>query len=360
MVDPLTVTALAAAGAYGTTRGLDRVARRRYRAPTSPLGRSVVTSWTETADGWRLAVDHHRPAGPPRATVIMCPGLGVNRSFFDLTPEVSLARRLTRAGFEVFNCDLRGVGASAWMGPGAPPPFVFETHVEHDVPALIALALARSGAHRVHWVGHSMGGMLLLAWLASRPDERRIASGTIMCSPASFAEAHRQARLAMAAADRVSRVMRVPSSVWPWMAPLMPAVRFRTHLLDFGNFDGPVLRALLARSHERIETPLLRQFARYVRDDVWTAEDGFDFRAALGNVTAPLYFMAGAADRIAPPGSVESGWRAVASPLKRFDVFGVRTGHAIDYCHGGLACGRTAAVEVHPRVEGWLRERAVD
>lgn len=358
MVDPLTTTAVVAAGAFGAARGLSGFARRRYRPPVSALGRSVATIWASTADGWRLSVDHHRPDGAARGAVILCHGLGINRSFFDVTPEVSLARRLARAGFEVFNCDLRGSGASAYVGEGAAPPFTFESHAAYDVPALLELARDVSGAARVHWVGHSMGGMLLLAHLGAWPTDGRIASGTVICSPTSFADMHRQAQRVMRTSDVLSRVMRIPSSVWPWMAPLVPALPVRTHLIDLSNFDGPVLRSVLYRSREHIETPLLRQFARFFADDVWDSPDGVDYRATLGGITTPLYFMAAAADRVAPPSSVEYGHRAVSSPINRFEVFGRATGFALDYCHGGLIAGRTAPIEIYPRIEGWLRARA--
>lgn len=360
MVDPITLAALAAGG-YGAVRGLSAFAARRYGRPiahTDPGRPPPTTVEALTEDGWRLPADHHRPAGPPRGTVILCHGLGVNRTFFDMGPETSLARHLAGSGFEVFNVDLRGGGGSAWTGPGEPPEWLFEDHVTRDVPALLDMARRFGASDRVHWVGHSMGGLLLLAWLGLHPDDTRVASGTIVGSPVDIGKAHWSVRAVLSTAEPLTRVTRLPSSIAGWMAPLMPAAGVRTHLIDFGHFDGPTLRRALYQSRERIHTPLVRQFTRFFNEGVWLDADGVDYRTRLPRITTPMYFIAGAGDRPAPPESVIAGHRAVGSSINRYAVLGTATGCAIDYCHGGLMGARTAPDEVYPRIAGWLASRS--
>lgn len=352
-MEPLTLTALVAAGGYGAIRGLSAFARRRF-GEVPP----VESITFDAADGWRLGADHHRPAGPSRGVVILCHGLGINRFFWNPAPPIDVPALLVDAGFEVFNVDVRGGGHSRWSGPGKPPSWTFGTHVTADVPAVIEAALARSGAEQVHWVGHSMGGMLLLAWLGLHPDDPRIASGTVIGSPTVFKDAHWTGKAVTATVGSLARVLPgIPSSVMPWMTPFMPAVRFPTHLLDFGNFDGPVLRRMLYHTYESIHPALVRQFAVFFREDTWT-EGETDYRANLAHITTPMLFIAGAGDRVAPPQTLRFAHDRVRSADKRLIVAGRAEGYAIDYCHGSLIAGRPAPEEIHPLLLQWLVDHA--
>jgi lipase len=65
--------------------------------------------------------------------------------------------------FRVIAVDLRGHGGSAWE-----PPWTIETHVGDLMETLDALGLARAD-----WVGHSLGGRLVVELAATRPDRTR-------------------------------------------------------------------------------------------------------------------------------------------------------------------------------------------
>src|SRR5262249_3588950 len=123
-----------------------------------------------TDDGWQLALHRYRPVETSRRhPVVLCHGMGANHIGFDLAPEVSLSRRLAALGFDVDAVDLRGHGGSEpakFRGPHR-WGFSFDDYLYRDVPAALAKVLATSGAPAVHWVGHSMGGILLYAQLAA-------------------------------------------------------------------------------------------------------------------------------------------------------------------------------------------------
>ncbi len=106
MVEPLTLVVVAAGG-YGAARSLASFAARTYQSPTDGPGRPPMERvWARTADGWRLSADHHRPAGDPRATVVLCHGLGINRAPLGTWTEEhpaalgELALQLAQLGFE--------------------------------------------------------------------------------------------------------------------------------------------------------------------------------------------------------------------------------------------------------------------
>src|SRR5688572_7458206 len=88
-----------------------------------------------------------------RAPVVLIHGYGQNRYAWHL-PARSFSNHLARAGFDVFNLELRGHGRSRHLGarrPGDVTDFVRE-----DVPAAIAEVQRLSGGRRVYVIGHSL------------------------------------------------------------------------------------------------------------------------------------------------------------------------------------------------------------
>src|SRR5688572_19802435 len=89
------------------------------------------------------------------ASVLLIHGYGQNRYIWHL-PSRSFSNYLARAGFDVFNLDLRGHGRSRHLGarrPGHVTDFVRE-----DVPAAIEEIRRISGPRPVYLIGHSLGG----------------------------------------------------------------------------------------------------------------------------------------------------------------------------------------------------------
>ena len=173
------------AALFGIYVWLGRFWRRRFAFEPGYEAIHLV----RTRDGCRIAL-YRYPASARRyeTPVLLCHGLGANRFNFDLGPEVSLARYLQQEGFEVWSMDLRGRGIPS-RDPGATlrrgRTHVFDDYVSEDARAAIRHVLDETGASRVHWVGHSMGGLVLYAVLQGEEAES-IASGVAIGSPGSF------------------------------------------------------------------------------------------------------------------------------------------------------------------------------
>ncbi|MSP24315.1 MAG: alpha/beta fold hydrolase, partial [Myxococcales bacterium] len=122
-----------------------------------------------TRDGWKLALHAYRARGTRNAPVILCHGLSSNRIVFDVSPETSLARHLAELGYAVFALELRGHGASESAQRTGPRRFdwCLDDYLAKDVPAALAAVQSMTGVEGVHWIGHSMGGMLLYTQLAT-------------------------------------------------------------------------------------------------------------------------------------------------------------------------------------------------
>jgi polyhydroxyalkanoate synthase len=93
--------------------------------------------------------------------------MGSNRFNVDGPGRTSLARDLCLRGYDVWVLELRGAGDSRRQLRVPPVPYrwTFEDYVQHDVPAALALVRHLTGAEKVLWVGHSLGGMVAYASL---------------------------------------------------------------------------------------------------------------------------------------------------------------------------------------------------
>src|SRR5205807_648059 len=163
-------------------------ASMRWRM-ADPNLRPCCDGFATTADGWRLGIRRIRPAqlDPGKYPVVLCHGLGLNGTFWTITDD-NLADLLTARGYDVFVVDMRGSGASHRVGSVGrlnaalrqTPLLEFgegrwtmDDEAFYDVPAILDFIRETTGHDRVNWVGHSLGGMLMFAFLERSPEADR-------------------------------------------------------------------------------------------------------------------------------------------------------------------------------------------
>lgn len=170
----------------------------------------VSTDTAATADGVRLALKRYMPrTWPPtspggRNPVILCHGLAGNAAPFDLRKHDSLSWALVEQGHPVWLVNLRGAGGSDRPMGG----WTLNDYIQYDVPAVIQHVLQADGGaggagKKVHWVGHSLGGIVILCALATVPSlQPHVQSVTTLGSALDYEE-----------------------SAWKRFAPLVPMSR---------------------------------------------------------------------------------------------------------------------------------------
>src|SRR5215475_3414918 len=93
--------------------------------------------------------------GGTLAPVLLVHGYGQNRYAWHL-PARSFSNYLARAGFDVFNLDLRGHGRSRHFGARAPRSV--DEYISEDLPIAVEEVLSHTGRRPPFVVGHSLGG----------------------------------------------------------------------------------------------------------------------------------------------------------------------------------------------------------
>ena len=90
----------------------------------------------------------------------------------------------------------------------------------------------------------------------------------------------------------------------------------------------------------------------------WCGDDGFDYLAALPNLSLDTLMMAAAKDSfIAPERGCRRIFDALSSSDKTFALCSKDQGFAEDYTHARIISSRSAATDIWPRIADWLRKR---
>jgi pimeloyl-ACP methyl ester carboxylesterase len=296
--------------------------------------------------------------GGTHAPVLLVHGYGQNRYAWHL-PARSFSNYLARAGFDVFNLDLRGHGRSRHLG--AHRPNHIADYVREDVPGAIEEIHRISGARPVYYVGHSMGG--LIGYAAAASLDGALAGLTTLGSPYHFARGSWPLMLAgslMLAVDR-----KVPlGHAAPPLKPLGEAMRLLRAFIESPLFPSPI-RGFAARS---MEPTVLGQHMSLAMDagsvvvlknlflgGVESRRSGHrlggltGYAGAFEKLDMLLLIIAGTKDDLAPPASVLPAYESSRAGDKTYRTF--PRGH-ID-----LIVGRDAPLTVWPLIEAWLRQR---
>lgn len=310
----------------------------------------------QTEDGWNLSLYHYRPPAEEKqkTPVICCHGLNGNHHGFDLTADTSLARTLADAGHPTFLLNLRGAGRSDKGGRRHDRPLNWRLshHYRYDAPAAIDKVRKLTGADRVHWIGHSMGGMTAYAFLQGSLANK-VSRCVILASPSTFDRfrpAHRLTPLIRWFSGIPVRTLSQS------VAPLFEYVRLLQVVSGNVHLERGVSTRSAANCQGQLPTSLLLDFARFVEHGHMLDDDGNDVVAGMDKIKTPTLFIVGEDDHTAVVESVETAYQAFGSEEKKLVLLGSEHGHRSEYGHMTILVGPHVKEEVFPSVLEWLAE----
>ncbi len=313
-----------------------------------------------TPPGTPLAMIRKRLAGRKEhlAPIVLIHGYGQNRYAWHL-PSRSFFNYLAKAGFDVFNLELRGHGRSRHLG--AHPPRAVTTFVDEDVPAAIEEVRRLSGDRPVYLMGHSLGG--LVAYASAAVLKEKIAGVITLGSPYQFTRGSLALSLFSAALVAVDSRVHLGHGAFE-LKPLSEAMRMLRGFVESPIFPSPI-RGYHPRSLEPLVLSQHMSLAMdtgsvsVLRNMASSAAEARRGGHCLGELTGyaeefesldlPLLVVAGKNDDLAPPASVEPAYLRSSSSDKTYRVF--PRGH-ID-----LLCGRDCPQTVWPLVVSWIMTR---
>ena len=358
--------------------------------PNKVGGFEIKYYYTQTEDDITLGLRRYRPERLSEAKdpVILCHGFSYNMLFWDLAEEVSLPRYLAAAGYDVWALSLRGAAPSSQPLSSAMRKLAHfhldtemlrtikdrlkdvrmldwsvDDHIEQDVPAAIRFVLGETGRQRVHWVGHSMGGMIMLAYLGHNPGRKTeqlnsfvgIGSPMVIFQPLSEPFEFLLEQQTTLAVGSLILGSSAPATLGAIFGNLdTPRDKL---FYNATNIHGAILRSLFQRAEEEMGPSQFKQLMEMVRTERFRSLDkGVDYTGQLGQVKTPTLLVAGTVDNMATPGAVRYAWRNLGSEDKEFELFGRVNSHHNDYGHNDLVIGEHVLKEVYPAILEWLEK----
>ncbi len=329
------------------------------------LPRAPEEEWVTTSDRWRLPLLHFPPlsgASRHHTPVVLVHGTAVNRMNWMATPDNDLPTFLSRRGFDVFVVELRGDREA--IPPDAASrragDWDLDTHLKEDLPALLHRIERKTGRRKVHWVGHSMGGILGYAY-AGQVDREGVESLILIGSPARLdplSGAQRMGVRLQSLAPRRGRLATAP--LLRLALPLFLDIRNRLahDIVNMDNVNLSALRGVMRYGLEPVASGLIRQYQTWVREkDITDRHGKISYTRSLEEITCPLLVVAGRADGIVPPWQARAAYELVGSEDRSYLLMGKAWGYSADYGHGDLMVGRMTPRDLFPEIARWLEAR---
>ncbi|MBT3221659.1 MAG: alpha/beta fold hydrolase [Proteobacteria bacterium] len=313
-------------------------------------------NWVEAKDGGWLALTRYKNEGGP--PVVLCHGISSNHYFWDLEPGRSLALNLHEAGFDVWNMDLRGHGTAEKnpKGKRQRPGWTIDTYGQQDLPAAFAHVQQATGKERMHYVGHSLGGMVLAVYMAHSGRDV-LASAVAVGTPLDFRDPDLVTKVMFKGAPLAKNIPFLPTPLgarYLGLAKRTAPGHFDEMVMNPANMT-PASETLTLRT---VVSPLskgeIRQFSALPDGEFRSTDGQILYREALEEIDLPMLFIAGRADRIVAADMVRTYHDSLGTMNKKFVVASVTNGFHGDYGHLDLGIGNHAEEDVFPLIRTWL------
>ncbi len=313
-----------------------------------------------TSDGISLWIRRFPTAAEPaRGAVVLQHGLGSKSLALDY-PGRSLALYLSKAGFDCYLPELRGAGRSQ----RPPGPWGIDDYLEQDLPAIIEAVRGDSGQERLHWIGHSMGGILMMFYGIENPDAP-VQSLVTVGSALDLTPGHN--------VHRETLRMRWLAGNWLTYLPFGLLARLNGLSAGYGpilpaekmnmwrfNLERAITRDLLANGFGIIPFRLLDDLATTFKPGGFSRKGGaIRYLERADAFRLPICLIAGSRDAQCPVEAVrETARRLTNAAEKEVLCVGSEFGSYHEYGHFDLIIGRRAETEVWPSILRFIEQHA--
>jgi alpha-beta hydrolase superfamily lysophospholipase len=268
--------------------------------------------WLESEGGLKIFTRHWRPAGSPKAALVICHGVNSHGGQY-----LRAAETFAGAGFSVTALDLRGRGRSE----GERFHVADVADYVADVARTVELAKAHDPGLPVFLLGHSAGGVVSVTYALDHPGEL----AGLICE--SFA-------YHVFAPDFALTLLKGASHV----VPDLPALKLP--MKDFSR-DPARVDELLADPYTQGEAQPVETVAALVRA-------GDRLKREFDRIVLPVLILHGTADKVTRPDGSQEFFDHAGSADKQLILYE-------DHAHDLLA--DLGKERVFADIVGWLEAR---
>lgn len=341
---------------------------------------------TRTEDGWDIVLKRFKGANvsTKKAPVILCHGFNYNDEFWHLDKKLSLVYYLFTRGYDVWLLSLRGSGDSTKSGLAElrslsklnllkmPETLAraalslnklnwnIDDHINKDIPVAMALVKKETGHEAVNWIGHSLGGMIMYAYLGGGGEGINsfisIASPMIIPQPPN---------------DLLTMIRDQPAALYlSLVINSAVASQFKAAGVDLmkspfdllfyntANMEKDIIIKMYRQAVEDIAPGVIDQLRVMIANgEFLSADKKINYSANLSGINVPILCLGGLDDNMAHVMSIHYAYEKVSSSDKSMRIFCLANGYSANYGHNDLLLGKKAPDEVYPYILKWLEHR---
>jgi pimeloyl-ACP methyl ester carboxylesterase len=271
----------------------------------------------------------------------------------------NIVHMLLEDGWDVWLAELRGHGLSK-TGVDWDSPWDLNDYLS-DARALADFVSGQTSGASVHWIGHSLGGIIGIA-MASMREPPPLASVVAVASSFFYCDSVFR-KLSFLVPTITSMSFLPADTIMRLQAPL--SFRFVSNLADSvmawrSNVDPVVGRQLLSSNFEPISKKVTLQLATGLKEAGILHRDGVPFCSGLASCSAPVFLIAGDRDAQCASHSVHRLFELLPQGAShKYHCFGKENGCFDHYGHFDLLIGLRVEREVFPSIRAFLRPPAV-
>ena len=313
-----------------------------------------------TPDLWKLRLCRYRKGRSEGEPILFVHGFNSNQHNFIEPESGSMVSYLAAKGFDCWTVDLRGTRSST-------PPFersmhdvTMDDYIYQDIPSVIAHIQKSTGYARVHWVGHSMGGGLLYAYVTAHGAET-IASGATLGAPLGFVDA--EAKPPLLVGFLAQLFPATAGNVLRSYVPIGFNLRLATGLfpLNLKNIPKDLNTGHLYAMLEDPPPKVLKEFLFSMRKKVWYInDDQINMLEELKHLQVPLLAIYGPKDPFVNVEKATEFFENLPGKDKKLLILSKENGCVNDYSHCDLAFSQEGATEVYEPIAKWFKKHPIE
>lgn len=310
--------------------------------------------YVRTKDLWEIRLCRFRNNSEKNIPILFVHGFGSNQNNFLLPYEQSIVSYLKNHNFDCWTMDLRGCKSSR-------PPFG-KTHWDasiddvlvYDLQAVIEFILKMTGYKKLFWIGHSLGGMLLYAYLIYKGNNK-IAGGITLGSPIGFVNTKINVPSILVQFQKL-----FPNFVFLLFRMLIPILKF----FKIGNSVFPVNPSNinvnmtawdLCKMVEPPSPKMVDEMMAWVNEKKWVMLNGqLNILEHLSELNIPLLLFYAPDDPFVNLDSAKEFFKSLKSSDKEMFILSTESGCKHNYNHCDLAFGENGEEEVFEPIKVWL------
>jgi pimeloyl-ACP methyl ester carboxylesterase len=312
-----------------------------------------------TEDGWNIQLFRRKSSEAPGEPVLLVHGLAANRLNFEAPRGQAIVDTLVADGYDCWLVELRSCESATPPDGRDLGDVSFDDYLYKDLPAAIDYIRATTGHDKVHWVGHSMGAMLLYAYNAVFGSEL-LASGTALGAPAGFKN------VTYAPPALLFRLnMAAPKTVRTFLKAVAPIARvfgpgFHAFPVNWNNVHPDIDTGVLFNMVEAVPPQVASELGEWLSTGNWRIRGRqVDITEKFGEAGLPLLMICGKGDPLTPEIPMRRFFDALPGKDKQFVLLSKKNEVSADYGHVDLLFGKHGTEEVYLPALQWIQNHPI-